>query len=256
MIFQINLTFGLLILFIFIMIFLLIMFFSGLKVVLEYERRVIFRLGKYKRTIGPGVVYILPFFEKSRKIDMRIITTDIPRQEVITRDNIPVIANTVVYYKVENPEYAIIRIQNYKYAVQQYTQAALRDVLSSMELDSVLTERQTIADKIREIVDSETAEWGIDIKSIKMQEIELPDIMKRAMAVQAEAEREKRAAIIGAEGEMEASVNLQKAALLLAEAPGALQLRTLQTIRDISSDPSQKIVIFMPSLVEKFLKNL
>jgi len=189
-------------------------------------------------------------------IDLRIITADIPRQEVITKDNIPVIANTVVFFKVEKPEDAIIKIENYRYAVQQYTQTALRDVLSSMELDSVLTERERVATAIREIVDAETAEWGIDIKSIKLQEIELPDMMKRAMAAQAEAEREKRAAIIGAQGELEAAENLQKAAALMSVERGALQLRTLQTIRDIAQDPSQKIIIFMPSVVEKFLDRL
>ena len=241
---------------IFIGIIILIWFLSGIKVILEYQRRVVFRLGKYKRTTGPGVVYVLPFLEKSVTIDLRIITADIPRQEVITKDNIPVIANTVVYYKVENPADAIIKIENYRYAVQQYTQAALRDVLSSMELDDVLTERERVATAIREIVDAETGDWGIDIRSIKLQEIELPDIMKRAMAAQAEAEREKRAAIIGAEGELQAAENLQKAAALLSVESGALQLRTLQTIRDISQDPSQKIIIFMPSIIDKFLDRL
>ena len=240
----------------FIGIILLFWFLSGIKVILEYQRRVVFRLGKYTRTIGPGVVYVLPFLEKSRIVDLRIITADIPRQEVITKDNIPVIANTVVFFKVEKPEDAIIKIENYRYAVQQYTQTALRDVLSSMELDSVLTEREKVATAIRAIVDAETEEWGIDIKSIKLQEIELPDMMKRAMAAQAEAEREKRAAIIGAEGELEAAENLQKAASLMSVERGALQLRTLQTIRDISQDPSQKIIIFMPSVVEKFLDRL
>lgn len=253
---QILVSFPILILLIFLGIFFLILLLSGLKVVVEYERRIVFRLGKFKKTIGPGVVYVIPFFEKSRKVDLRIITADIPRQEVITKDNIPVIANTVVYFKVEKPEDAIIKIQNYHYAVQQYTQAALRDVLSSMELDSVLTEREKIAESIKEIVDSETEEWGIDIKSIKMQEIELPDIMKRAMAAQAEAEREKRAAIIGAEGEREAAENLANAAARLAEEPGSMHLRTLQTIRDISQDPSQKIIIFLPSVVEKLLNKL
>lgn len=241
---------------IFIGIILLIWFLTGIKVILEYQRRVVFRLGKYTRTIGPGVVYVLPFLEKSRIVDLRIITADIPRQEVITKDNIPVIANTVVFFKVEKPADAIIKIENYRYAVQQYTQTALRDVLSSMELDSVLTEREKVATAIRKIVDAETEEWGIDIKSIKLQEIELPDMMKRAMAAQAEAEREKRAAIIGAEGELEAAENLQKAASLMSIERGALHLRTLQTIRDIAQDPSQKIIIFMPSIVEKFLDRL
>jgi regulator of protease activity HflC (stomatin/prohibitin superfamily) len=223
-------------------------------VILEYERLIIFRLGKYKRTIGPGVVYIVPMFEKSQKVDLRIVTADIPRQEVITRDNIPVLANTVVYFKVEKPSDAIIKIENYAYAVRQYTQAALRDVVGNMELDSVLTERDKIATDIRTLVDQETNEWGIDIKSIKIQEIELPAEMKRAMAKQAEAEREKRAAIIASEGELASAKNLAEAAKIMTTEPGALQLRTLQTIRDISQDPSEKIVIFMPSEIGNILK--
>ncbi len=220
---------------------------GGIKIVLEYERIVIFRLGRYVRTIGPGMVYITPFLEKGRKVDMRIITQDIPRQEVITRDNIPVLVNTVVYFKVENPQDAVIKIENYVYAVRQYTQAALRDTTGTMELDQVLTERDKIAEDIREIVDKETNEWGIDIKAIKIQELELPAEMKRAFAMQAEAEREKRAIIIKAEGEMIAAEKFAAAAKILSTAPGSLQLRTLQTIKDIAQDPSEKIIIFMPN---------
>jgi len=237
-----------------IIIFLTCFLLAGIKVILEYERLIIFRLGKYKRTIGPGVVYVLPILEKSRKVDLRIVTADIPRQEVITRDNIPVLANTVVYFKVEKPSDAIIKIENYAFAVRQYTQAALRDVVGNMELDGVLTERDKIASSIRELVDKETNEWGIDIKSIKIQEIELPAEMKRAMAKQAEAEREKRAAIIASEGELASAKNLAEAASTMASQPGAMQLRTLQTIRDISQDPSEKIVIFMPSEIGNILK--
>jgi regulator of protease activity HflC (stomatin/prohibitin superfamily) len=241
---------------IFISIFFACWLLAGIKVILEYERLVIFRLGKYKRTIGPGIVYVLPLFEKSKKVDLRIVTQDIPRQEVITRDNIPVLANTVVYYKVERPEDAVIKIENYAFAVRQYTQAALRDVVGNMELDSVLTERDKIAADIRATVDTETNEWGIDIKSIKIQEIELPAEMKRAMAKQAEAEREKRAAIIASEGELAAAKNLSEAAAQMSSEPGALQIRTLQTIRDISQDPSEKIVIFMPGDIGKLIKKL
>jgi regulator of protease activity HflC (stomatin/prohibitin superfamily) len=220
---------------------------SGIKVILEYERIVIFRLGRFSRTVGPGIVYVFPIIEKFQKVDLRIVTEDIPRQEIITRDNIPVLANTVVYFKVERPEDAVIKISNYTYAVRQYTQAALRDVVGNMELDAVLTERDKIAGDIRHLVDSETNNWGIDITSIKIQEIELPAEMKRAMAKQAEAEREKRAAIIKSEGELQSAANLSEAARLMSSEPGALHIRTLQTIRDISQDPSEKIVIFMPT---------
>ncbi len=231
---------------------------SGIRVMLEYERLVIFRLGKYTRTTGPGLVYIIPIIETAKKVDMRIITQDIPRQELMTRDNIPVLANTVVYFKVERPEDAVIKIENYVYAVRQYTQAALRDTMGTLELDQVLTERDQIAIDIQKSVDRETNEWGIDIKAIKIQEIELPAEMKRAFAKQAEAERGKRAAIIQSEGELKASDNLAEAAKKLSTERGALQLRTLQTIRDIAQDPSEKIVIFMPSeitdIVEKITK--
>ncbi|MCK5410040.1 MAG: SPFH domain-containing protein [Candidatus Heimdallarchaeota archaeon] len=238
--------------------FLFIWLISGIKVMLEYERLVVFRLGKYTRTIGPGLVYIIPIIETAKKVDLRIITQDIPRQELMTRDNIPVLANTVVYFKVERPEDAVIKIENYIYAVRQYTQAALRDTMGTLELDQVLTERDQIAIDIQKSVDRETNEWGIDIKAIKIQEIELPAEMKRAFAKQAEAERGKRAAIIQSEGELKASQNLADAAKNLSTERGALQLRTLQTIRDIAQDPSEKIVIFMPSeitdIVEKITK--
>jgi regulator of protease activity HflC (stomatin/prohibitin superfamily) len=220
---------------------------SGIKVTLEYERLVIFRLGRYKRTIGPGIVFVVPLLETSKKVDLRIITQDIPRQEVMTRDNIPVLANTVVYFKVERPQDAIIKIENYTYAVRQYTQAALRDTIGTMELDQVLTEREGIAQDIRQIVDKETNEWGIDIRAIKIQEIELPAEMKRAFATQAEAEREKRAIIIKSDGELLAAKKFASAAKELSEVKGGLHLRTLQTIRDIAQDPSEKIIIFMPN---------
>jgi regulator of protease activity HflC (stomatin/prohibitin superfamily) len=225
----------------------IIMLLTGIKITMEYERIVVFRLGKYKRTLGPGLIYVTPIVESAKKVDLRIITQDIPRQEVMTKDNIPVLANTVVYFKVERPADAVIKIENYVYAVRQYTQAALRDTMGTMELDQVLIERDKIAQDIRKIVDKETSEWGIDIQGIKIQEIELPAEMKRAFAKQAEAEREKRAAIIQSEGELTASHNLAKAAENLSKQRGALALRSLQTIRDIAQDPSEKIVIFMPN---------
>ncbi len=229
---------------------------SGIRVILEYERIVVFRLGRYKRTMGPGLVFVIPILESARKVDLRIITQDIQRQEVITRDNIPVLANTVVYFKVERPADAVIKIENYAYAVRQYTQAALRDTMGTMELDQVLTERDRIAQDIRNIVDKETNEWGIDIKGIKIQELELPAEMKRAFAKQAEAERAKRAIIIQSEGELHAAANLAEAASKLSKDKGALHLRTLQTIRDIAQDPSEKIVIFMPSDLTEVAKKV
>jgi regulator of protease activity HflC (stomatin/prohibitin superfamily) len=207
----------------------------------------VFTLGKYAGTRDPGLTLIIPILQSMRKVDMRIKTAEIPRQEVMTRDNIPMLVNAVVYFKVIQPEDAIIKIEDYAFAIRQYTQAALRDVIGNSEMDFVLTEREQIAESIKEIVDSETDGWGIDVESIKIQEVELPAEMKRAMAQQAEAERERRAVIIASQGELEASKNLQQAARTLAESEGALHLRTLQTIRAIAADPSEKIVLFVPS---------
>lgn len=219
----------------------------GIRLIYEYERGVVFNLGKYAGMREPGLTLIVPIIQSLRKVDMRIKTADIPRQEVMTKDNIPMLVNAVVYFKVVDPEAVIIKIEDHVFAVRQYTQAALRDVIGNSEMDAVLTEREQIAESIKTIVDAETIGWGVDVESIKIQEVELPAEMKRAMAKQAEAERERRAMIIASQGELTASENLSKAAAQLAQSPGALHLRTLQTIRDIASDPSEKIVLFMPS---------
>ena len=219
----------------------------SVRVIPEYERGVIFTLGKFTGIKNPGLIFLIPIVQVLRRVDMRLATAEVPRQEVMTKDNIPMLVNAVVYFKVVDPEAVIIKIEDYIFAIRQYTQAALRDVIGNNEMDTVLMERKQIADAIREIVDAETSDWGVDIESIKIQELELPAEMKRAMARQAEAERERRATIIASQGELEASKNLRLAADELASSPGALHLRTLQTIRDISSDPSEKIVLFMPS---------
>jgi regulator of protease activity HflC (stomatin/prohibitin superfamily) len=226
---------------------LLVLLLRSVRLLYEYERGIIFTLGKYAGTRDPGLTLVIPILQSMRKVDMRIKTAEIPRQEVMTRDNIPMLVNAVVYFKVIKPEDAIIKIEDYAFAIRQYTQAALRDVIGNSEMDFVLTEREQIAESIKEIVDSETDGWGIDVESIKIQEVELPAEMKRAMAQQAEAERERRAVIIASQGELEASKNLQQAARNLAQSEGALHLRTLQTIRAIAADPSEKIVLFVPS---------
>jgi regulator of protease activity HflC (stomatin/prohibitin superfamily) len=226
---------------------LLVLVLRSARLLYEYERGVVFTLGKYGGTRGPGVTVIVPILQTMQKVDMRIKTAEIPRQEVMTKDNIPMLVNAVVYFKVVDPRDAIIKIEDYAFAIRQYTQAALRDVIGNSEMDFVLTERENIAESIKEIVDSETDGWGIDVESIKIQEVELPAEMKRAMAQQAEAERERRAVIIASQGELEASRKLQEAAQILAQSEGALHLRTLQTIRAIAADPSEKIVLFVPS---------
>ena len=229
----------------------------GFKTVKEYNRLIIFRFGRYKRTIGPGIVFVIPMIETSVVTDLRIKTLDIAKQDIITKDNIPCTVDTSVFYKIVNPEFATTKIENLMRAVFNYVQGALRDVIGSMALDTILTQREKVSQEIRQVVGEETREWGIQINQIKIQQIELPESMKRAMAVEAEKEREKRATIIASEGEVESAKNMAKAAEILADSPIAIQLRTLQTILDISHEPSQKIVIFMPtdigSLLKKFI---
>jgi regulator of protease activity HflC (stomatin/prohibitin superfamily) len=234
----------------------LILLGSMVRVMQEYERAVVFTLGKFSAVRGPGVVLLWPFIQRLKKVDLRLKTSEVPRQEVMTKDNIPMLVNAVVYFKVMAPAAAIIKIEDYQFAIQQFTQAALRDVIGNNEMDAVLMERVAIAESIKEIVDKETMDWGIDIETIKIQEMELPAEMKRAMAKQAEAERERRAAIISSQGELSAAENLRDAAAKLAETPGALHLRTLQTIRDIASDPSEKLVLFLPSDLGSLAKKL
>jgi regulator of protease activity HflC (stomatin/prohibitin superfamily) len=234
---------------------LIVLALSAVKLLYQYERGVIFTLGKYSGTREPGLIFVFPIFQSLRRVYMIIKTADIPRQEVMTKDNIPMLVNAVVYFKVVNPEDVIIKIEDYQFAVRQYTQAALRDVIGNSEMDFVLTEREQIADSIKKIVDSETSGWGVDVEAIKIQEVELPAEMKRAMAKQAEAERERRAMIIASQGELSASENLAQAAETLARSNGALHLRTLQTIRDIAADPSEKIVLFLPSDLGKVVSS-
>jgi len=230
----------------------------GIRVIYQFERGVVFTLGKFTGVREPGLTLVVPVAQKLKKVDMRLKTAEIPRQEVMTKDNIPMLVNAVVYFKVINPETVILEIEDHVFAIKQYTQAALRDVIGNSEMDFVLTERERIAESIKEIVDSETTSWGVDVESIKIQEVELPAEMKRAMAKQAEAERERRAMIINSQGELTASENLMKAAANLSKSKGALHLRTLQTIRDIAADPSEKIVLFVPSalgdIIEKAVK--
>lgn len=238
---------------------LLLLFFvvlPSIKVLKEYERGIVLTLGRYSTTLGPGFNLIIPIFQQLIKVDTRITTQDIPQQEVITKDNVPVGINAVVYFRVEEAQAAVLEIQNYAYAVAQYAQAALRDVIGGVELDTLLTERDQLAEEIKKTVDEETNAWGIDVTAIKIQDIELPADMKRAMAKQAEAERERRAVIIKANGELEASKNLQKAAKNLT-ASGAISLRTLQTIEDTTSNPATTTIFALPvEIIEGFRKLL
>ncbi len=229
---------------------------AGIRVINQYERGVILTLGKYTGTRTPGLNWIFPVIQKMIKVDLRITTVDIPQQEVITKDNVPVGINAVVYFQVEQAEYAILQIKDFTLAVSQYAQAALRDVIGSVELDTLLTERDKIADEIKKIVDEATNNWGINVTAIKIQDIELPADMKRAMAKQAESERERRAVIIRAQGELSASENLKAAALNLSSVVGGLSLRTLKTIESINPDPSKTVIFALPVEVMEGIKAL
>jgi len=228
---------------------------SGIKIIDQYERGIVLTLGRYSYTLEPGLKIVVPLIQRLIKVDIRITTADIPQQEVITKDNVPVGINAVVYFKVIKPEDAILKIQDFTYAVTQYAQTALRDVIGGVELDTLLTERQKIAEEIKTLVDQETTDWGIDVTAIKIQDIELPADMKRAMAKQAEAEREKRAVIIRAQGELTASENLKKAMEQLA-ASGAISLRTLQTIEATTANPANTVIFALPLEVLQGLKKL
>lgn len=238
--------------FITILVLVLMVVIPGLRIVNQYERGIVLRLGKYHRTMSPGLRIIIPYIDKMVKVDVRTTPMDIPKQEVITRDNVTVNVDAVVYFKVLNAEKAVLETTDYSYATSTFAQTALRDVTGNFDLDEILSKRDEISEKIREIVDVQTDKWGIDIENVKLQNIELPADMKRAMAKQAEAERERRAAIISAEGEKSAANAVAEAANLLARTPGGLNIRTLQTLEKISADPSQKTVIMVPTgLVDK-----
>ncbi len=227
----------------------------AVKIIPEYRRGVLFTLGRYDGVTGPGLVVIVPLVQSLRIVDLRVQTLDIPPQEVITKDNVSVRVNGVVFYRVIDPAKATLRVHDYVYATSAIAQTTLRDVIGGVELDELLENRDTIAQEIRRIVDAKTDEWGIDITEIRLQDITLPDNMKRAMAVQAEAEREKRAVIIKAEGDLAAAENYAKAAAKLATTPGALTLRTLQTLSDLSKDPSQKFYFVVPlELLESWIE--
>jgi len=219
---------------------------TGLRIVDQYEKGIILTFGKYSSTKSPGLRWIFPGIQRMIKIDLRLATVDIPRQEVITKDNVTVNVDAVVYFKVANIEKAYLEVQNFRLATAQYAQAALRDVVGKVEFDTLLSERDKISQEIKTIVDVATEPWGIDVPDVNIQNVEVPDNMKRVMGKQAEAEREKRSVIVKAKGELEASQNLADAAKKLAETPGALHLRTLTTLNDLSSDQSNTVIFAVP----------
>ncbi len=232
----------------------LLVILPGIRVIKQYERGVIFTLGKYTGMKNPGLRVIIPYIQTMAKVDVRSTPIDVPKQEVITKDNVTVGVDAIVYFRVLDPSKAVLETTNYIYATTNFAQAALRDITGNFELDELLSKRDEISSKIKEIVDKETDKWGIDIENVKLQNIELPADMKRAMAKQAEAERERRAAIIVAEGEKASAQSVADAAGLLAGTPGGLTIRTLQTLEKTASDPSQKTIIVLPTDLKNILK--
>ncbi len=220
----------------------IILLVSTIKVVNQYERGVVLTLGKFTGIREPGLRFLIPFIQTMRRVDIRSTPIDVPKQEVITKDNVTVNIDAVVYFRVVDAAKAVLETVNYTYATSQFAQAALRDVAGTAELDELLSNRESMSEKIKEIVDAETAVWGIDVENVKLQNIELPQDMKRAMAKQAEAERERRAKIIAAEGEQMSATKLGEAADIIAKHPIALQLRNLQTLTEIAVEKNSTII--------------
>ncbi len=222
-----------------------------LKQVNQYERGVLFTLGKFTRIMEPGWRIIVPIFQSMTKVDMRVKAVDVPDQKAITRDNVSVTVNAVIYYNVQDAAKAIIEVEDFRYAVSQLAQTTMRNIVGEVSLDELLGEREKISDRIRDIVDRVSDAWGIKVENVELKDVSLPAEMERTIAKQAEAERERRAVIIKAEGEVAAADNMAKAANILSAIPGALHLRTLQSINDISSDQSNTIVFAVPLEVLK-----
>lgn len=238
------------------LIIVIIIVLASIKIVNQYERGVVLTLGKFTGLRQPGLRLIVPLIQRMIRVDIRSTPIDVPKQEVITKDNVTVNVDAVVYYRVIDAPKAVLETTNYVYATSQFAQAALRDITGNFELDELLGKREEVSTRIKEIVDAETEKWGIDVENVKVQNIELPQDMKRAMAKQAEAERERRANIINADGEKAAAATLAEAAQMLSGTPGAINLRTLNTIERISSEPSQKTTFLFPIELVDALRNL
>lgn len=217
----------------------------------QYERGVKFSFGKFSSIMQPGWRIVLPIFQSYRKVDIRIKAVDVPDQNAITKDNVSVKVNAVIYYKVSDASKAIIEVENFEYAISQYAQTTMRNIVGEVTLDELLSSRDKIAERIKEIVDKETDDWGLKVNNVELKDVSLPAEMERTIGKQAEAEREKRANIINSEGELAASENISKAAKQLSSTPGALHLRTLQSINDMSSDQSNTVVYMVPVEVLK-----
>ncbi len=230
---------------------------QALRILREYERGVIFRLGKLEGAKGPGVILLWPIIDRMVKMDLRVVTIDVARQEVMTRDNVPVTVDAVVYFRVVDPVAAVVKVENFWKATSLIAQTTLRSVLGQAPLDDLLSQRESINLKLQEIIDRQTEPWGVKVTAVEVKDVSLPDSMKRAMAKQAEAERERRAKIVNAEGEFQAAEKMVQAAAMISHEPIALQLRFLQTMREISSEHNTTTFLPVPiDLFSPFLKHL
>jgi regulator of protease activity HflC (stomatin/prohibitin superfamily) len=233
-----------------------ILILACLRQINQYQRGVKFTMGRYTSTINPGWRFIIPVFQSLKKVDIRVKAVDVPDQDAITKDNVSAQINAVIYYKVNDAAKAIIEVENFRYAISQLAQTTMRNVVGEVELDDLLSNRDDVSARIKQIVDKLTDPWGISVQSVDLKDIKLPEDMKRTLAKQAEAEREKRATITNSEGEVIASENLAKAAATMSTVPGALHLRTLNSINDISSDQSNTIVFAIPLEVLRALESV
>jgi regulator of protease activity HflC (stomatin/prohibitin superfamily) len=229
---------------------------SSIRLAAQWEKAVVFRLGQFKDVKGPGLFLIIPLIDQLRKVDTRVLAVNIPKQQVITRDNVPVTIDGVLFFRVAAPADAIIMVQDYRFVVAQFAQTSLRDVIGQMTLDQLLVEREQIAKAIEAHVEKDTKGWGLEVTGLRIQDIDMPEELKKMMSRQASAEREKRATITKAEGDKEASINLAAAARTMAESPGAMQLRTLQTIDGLGPTASNTVVLAVPVEVLEALVTL
>lgn len=240
-------------------VFILIIIISSIRQINQYQRGVKFTFGRFTGIMDPGWRLVFPVIQSYEKVDMRVKAVDVPDQKAITRDNVSVKVNAVIYYRVESAEKAVLEVEDFRYAISQYAQTTMRNIVGEATLDELLANREKIAERIRQIVDRETDAWGLKVSNVELKDVSLPPDMERTIAKQAEAEREKRAVIINSEGELAAAENMSKAASILSAAPGALHLRTLQSINDLSSDDSNTVVFAVPletlKALEGFKKN-
>jgi regulator of protease activity HflC (stomatin/prohibitin superfamily) len=247
---------GTIIIIVVIVFFLLIVFGSAIKIVQEYERGVIFRLGRLTGAKGPGIFVIIPFIDRMVKVDLRVVTLDVPPQDVITKDNVTVKVNAVVYFRVVDPQNSVVKVLDHIRATSQICQTTLRNVLGQVELDELLASREKLNQMLQKIIDEYTEPWGVKVSTVNIKDVELPETMRRSMAAQAEAERERRAKIIHADGEFQASERLAQAGAIIAREPTTLQLRYLQTMTEIASEKSSTIIFPFPIEMLRAFGNL